>query len=140
MLNTSQKKSDPLKNGINLQTVTLLAQLLKSGEINLSANDERLIQLIIKEKQLDLNIVDKKFLKELMKDNAKIKSFIELRKYLKTLAIDLNNNGVTTTISYQGVTMLTIGSNAKANFSKVVTGTKKIEINNLQKLIQLYLF
>lgn len=140
MLNTSQKKSDPLKNGINLQTVTLLAQLLKSGEINLSANDERLIQLIIKDKQLDLNIVDKKFLKELMKDNAKIKSFIELRKYLKTLAIDLNNNGVTTTISYQGVTMLTIGSNAKANFSKVVTGTKKIEINNLQKLIQLYLF
>ena len=140
MFNTSQKKSDHITNGANLQTVTLLTQILKSGEINLSANNQKLIQLTVKSKQLDLNIIDNKFLKELLKDNTKTTSFLELLKQLKTLAEELKNQGVTITLSYKGEIMLTIGSNAKANFSQLVTRTKKIEINNLKKLIQLALF
>ena len=139
MFNTSQKKSDPITNGANLQTLTLLTQILKSGEINLSTNNQKLIQLTVKNKQLDLNIIDNKFLKELLKDNTKTTSFLELLKQLKTIAEELKNQGVTITLSYKGVTMLTLGSDAKANFSQLITRTKKIEINNLKKLIQITL-
>lgn len=140
MLNTSQKKSDLLTNGANLQTVTLLTQILKSGEIGLSANDQKLIQITIKDNNIDLNIIDNTFLKELLKNGNKTKPFLELLKQLKILATELKNNGITITLSYQGVTMLTIGSDAKAKFSSLITGTKKIEINNLQKLIRISLF
>ena len=139
-MNTSQKKSDPVTIGANLQTVTLLTQILTSGEINLSANNQKLIQLTIKSKQIDLNIIDNKFLKELLKDNTKTISFLEQLKQLKILAEELKTQGVTITLSYKGVTMLTLGSDAKANFSQLITRTKKIEINNLQKLIQIALF
>ena len=139
-MNTSQKKSDPVTIGANLQTVTRLTQIITSGEINLSANNQELIQLTIKSKQIDLNIIDNKFLKELLKDNTKTISFLEQLKQLKILAEELKNQGVTITLSYKGVTMLTLGSDAKANFTRVITGTKKIEINNLQKLIQIALF
>ena len=140
MFNTSQKKSDPITNGANLQTLTLLTQILKSGEINLSANNQKLIQLTVKSKQIDLNIIDNKFLKELLKDNTKTTSFLELLKQLKTIAEELKNQGVTITLSHKGVTMLKLGSDAKANFSQLITRTKKIEINNIKKLIQIALF
>ena len=123
-----------------MQTLTLLTQILKSGEINLSANNQKLIQLTIKSNKIDLNIRDNKLLKELLTDNTKTASFLELLKQFKTLAEELKNQGVTITLSYKGVIMLTIGSDAKANFSQLVTRTKKIEINNLKKLIQLALF
>jgi len=136
----SPKKSDSIIIGADLQAVTFLTQILTSGEINLSSNNQELIQLTIKSKQIDLNIIDNKFLKELLKDNTKNISFLEQLKQLKILAEELNNQGVTITLSYKGVTMITLGSDAKANFTQVITGTKKIEINNLQKLIQIALF
>jgi len=127
MFNTSQKKSDPITNGANLQTLTLLTQILKSGEINLSANNQKLIQLTVKSKQLDLNIIDNKFLKELLKDNTKTKNIAE----------ELKNENVTITVSYKGIVVLTLGSDAKTNLSRLITGKKEIEINNLHKLIQM---
>ena len=123
-----------------MQTLTFLTQILKSGEINLSANNQKLIQLTIKSNKIDLNIRDNKLLKELLTDNTKTASFLELLKQFKTLAEELKNQGVTITLSYKGEILLTIGSDAKANFSQLVTRTKKIEINNLKKLIQLALF
>ena len=123
-----------------MQTLTLLTQILKSGEINLSANNQKLLQLTIKSNKIDLNIRDNKLLKELLTDNTKTASFLELLKQFKTLAEELKNQGVTITLSYKGEIMLTIGSDAKANFSQLVTRTKQIEINNLKKLIQLALF
>ena len=123
-----------------MQTLTLLTQILKSGEINLSANNQKLLHLTIKSNKIDLNIRDNKLLKELLTDNTKTASFLELLKQFKTLAEELKNQGVTITLSYKGEIMLTIGSDAKANFSQLVTRTKQIEINNLKKLIQLALF
>ena len=139
MLNTSQKKSDQKQNGANLQTVTLLTQILKSGEINLSANNQNLIQFTIKDKVIDFNIIDNKFLKDLLKGNTKSAPILELIKQLKTFAEELKNDGATITVSYKGERMLTIGSNAKAQFSQLITRTKKVEINNLRKLIQISL-
>ena len=82
-----------------MQTVTLLTQILTSGEINLSTKNQKLFQLKVKNKKIDLNIIDNKFLKELLKGNTKTTSFLELLKQLKILAEELKNQGVTITLS-----------------------------------------
>jgi membrane-bound lytic murein transglycosylase MltF len=119
-----------------LQTVTLLSQILKSGKIKISTNNQKLINLTIKDKVIDLNIIEKKILKK-FKDSTKNKSFLKLVKNFKVLAAELDNQEVTITLSYQGETVLTIGSDAKANFSNLISRTKRIEINDLRKLIQI---
>jgi hypothetical protein len=111
--------------------------LLKSGEVNLSTGNEKFLQLIVNTQRINLNIVDNKFLKSVLKDNLKIKSFRELLGLLSNVAKELKSEGVTITISYKGVRVLTLGSNTKPNFSQLITGTTEIEINNLRKLIQL---
>jgi hypothetical protein len=123
-----------------LQLLTLLSHLLKSGKVNLSASNERLLQLTVKTHQIDLNIVDNRFLKDALKDSVGIRSFRELLRQLRNAAEELKSEGVTVTVSYKGATVLTLGSDAKANFSRLITGTTEIEINNLRKLIQMGLF
>ncbi len=117
-----------------------MSHLLKSGEVNLSTGNDRLLQLIVKTKRINLNIVDNKFLKVVLKDSLKIRSFRELLRNLRNIAEELKSEGVTVAISYKGVTVLTLGSDTKPNFSQLITGTTEIEINNLRKLIQLGLF
>jgi hypothetical protein len=114
--------------------------VLKSGKVNLSASNERLLQLTVKTHQIDLNIVDNRFLKDALKDSVGIRSFRELLRQLRNAAEELKSEGVTVTVSYKGVTVLTLGSDAKPNFSRLITGTTEIEINNLRKLIQMGLF
>ena len=137
MFSTFQKRSDFLLNGANLQLLTLLSRVLKSGEVNLSANNEDLLQMTVKTDRIDLNIVDNKFPKSLLEDSRRTKSFRDLLRQLKNAAEELRSEGVTMTISYKGVTVLTLGSDAKPKFSKLITGTAEIEINNLLKLIQI---
>jgi hypothetical protein len=137
MFSTFQKRSDFLLNGANLQLLTLLSRVLKSGEVNLSANNEDLLQMTVKTDRIDLNIVDKKFPKSLLEDSRRTKSFRDLLRQLKNAAEELRSEGVTMTISYKGTTVLTLGSDAKPKFSKLITGTAEIEINNLLKLIQI---
>jgi hypothetical protein len=114
--------------------------VLKSGKVNLSSSNERLLQLTVKTHQIDLNIVDNRFLKDALKDSVGIRSFRELLRELRNAAEELKSEGVTVTVSYKGVTVLTLGSDAKPNFSRLITGTTEIEINNLRKLIQMGLF
>jgi hypothetical protein len=114
--------------------------MLKSGKINLSSNDEKLLQLTVLPHQIDLNIVDSRFIKGVLKDNIGIRSFLELLRQLRNTAEELKNEEVTITVSYKGVTVLTLGSDAQPNFSQLITGTTEIEINNLRKLIQMGLF
>ena len=137
MFSTFQKRSDFLSNGANLQLLTLLSRVLKSGEVNVSANNEDLLQLTVKTNRIDLNIVDNRFLKSLLKDSRRTMSFRDLLRQLRDAAEELRSEGVTTTISYKGVTVLTLGSDAKPRFSKLITGSAEIEINNLRKLIQI---
>jgi hypothetical protein len=114
--------------------------VLKSGKVNLSSSNEKLLQLTVKPHQIDLNIVDNRFLKDVLKDSIGIRSFRELLRQLRNAAEELKSEGVTVTVSYKGVTVLTLGSDAKPNYSQLITKTTEIEINNLSKLIQMGLF
>lgn len=137
MFSTFQKRSDLLSNGADLQLLTLLSLLLKSGEVHLSANDVELLQLTVETNRIDLNIVDNRFLKSVLRDSRGTKSFRELLKQLRNVAEELKSERVTVTISYKGVTVLTLGSDARPKFSQLITGSTEIEINNLRKLIQM---
>jgi hypothetical protein len=123
-----------------LQLLTLLGHVLKSGKVSLASSEEQLLQLSVKTHQINLNIVNNNFLKDVLKDSIGIRSFRELLRQLRNTAEELKSEGVTITISYKGVTVLTLGSNAKPNFSQLITGTTEIEINNLRKLIQMGIF
>ncbi len=111
--------------------------MLKSGAINLSADNENLFQLIAKDDKIDFNILNNRFLNELIKDNKKLSSVRYLIKSLKVLAKELRNHGTTITISYMGEKIITMGSDAKPKFSHSLTRTTDFEINNLKRLIQL---
>jgi hypothetical protein len=111
--------------------------VLKSGKVNLASSEEQLLQLSVKTHQINLNIVNNNFLKDVLKDSIGIRSFRELLRQLRNAAEELKSEGVTITISYKGVIVLTLGSDAKPNFSQLITGTTEIEINNLRKLIQM---
>ena len=124
-------------NGGTLQTFTLLSHVLKSGELQLFTNDVKVLELEAKNQRINLNIIDKKFLKDVLRDNVNAKSFLKKLAYLKNIAEELENENVTITVSYKGVIVLTLGSDAKTNLSRLITGKKEIEITNLRKLIQM---
>ncbi len=120
-----------------MQILTLLSHVLKSGEVNLFTDDAKVLQLKAKKQRIDLNIVDNTFLKDVLRDSVGTKSFLNKLAILRSIAEELENEGVTIAISYKGTVVLTLGSNAKPKLSHLITGTKEIEINNLRKLIQM---
>lgn len=120
-----------------MQTLALITDMLKSGTINISANEENLIKLIANNNLIDVNILDKKILSELIRDAEKLSSFRHLIVSLKVLAAELRNQETTVTISFKGEKVITIGSDAKPRFSKFLTRTTNIEINSLKSLIKL---
>jgi len=124
-------------NSGTLQTFTLLSYVLKSGELQLFTDDVKVLELETKNQRIDLNIVDNEFLKDVLLDSVGAKSFLKKLAYLKNIAKELKNENVTITISYKGIVVLTLSSDAKPNLSRLITRTKEIEINNLRKLIQM---
>ena len=117
--------------------LTLIANMLKSGTIDISANKENLFRLTATTNEIDINILNKKFVKHLFEDAEKLSSFRHLLASLKNLARDLRNQKTTVTISFNGEKLITMGSDAKPRFSKFLTRTTDIEINSLRKLIKL---
>lgn len=120
-----------------MQTFTLLSHALKSGELQLFTDDVKVLELKVKNQRIDLNIVDNEFLKDVLLDSVGAKSFLKKFAYLKNIAEELKSENVTITVSYKGIVVLTLGSDAKTNLYRLITGTKEIEINNLRKLIQM---
>ena len=120
-----------------MQIFTLLSHALKSGELQLFTDDVKVLELKAKNQRIDLNIVDNKILKDVLRDNVDVKSFLKKFAYFKNIAKELKNENVTITVSYKGIVVLTLGSDAKPNLSRLITGTKEVEINNLRKLMQM---
>ena len=111
--------------------------MLKSGEVTVSTGDVKALQLRVENKKIDLNIVDKEFLKMALEGGTQRSSLLDMLGLLKNIAKELKDEGYTVTISYQGKTAVTLGSEAAPSFSRLVTRTNAIEINRLVKLLQM---
>jgi hypothetical protein len=111
--------------------------MLKSGSINISAKEENLFQLTASNNTIDINILERKLVQELVKDAENISSFRHLLTLLKNMAGELGIQETTVRISFKGEKVITIGSDAKPKFSKLTTRTADLEINSLKRLIKM---
>lgn len=120
-----------------MQLPTWLGHVIKSGEVTLFSGDVEALQLKAENKKIDLNAVNKEFLKDVVGSMGGGKSARSKLTQLKNIARELRDEGLTITISYKGDLVLTVGSEANPKFSRLVTRTNAIEINNLRKLMEI---
>jgi CTP-dependent riboflavin kinase len=120
-----------------MQLSTLLGRMVKSGEVTLSTNDVETLQIQAQNSQIDLNIKDKELIKQIMRSGTGSASLTKKLDMIKYMAKELKDEGLTVTVTYDGTTVITIGSKAKPTLSKIITRTDSIEINSIRKLMQL---
>jgi hypothetical protein len=137
-----------------VQLTTLLVETLKSGKISISQNNKEVVEVNVGEKRIDANVVDKKFVKEIVSSargssdkkgvSESIRRGIDLlgevrraQLAVKEMVEDLCREGVTVAISYKGDRVVTVGSEADSKLTRLITGTKGIEINSPRKLAEM---
>ena len=122
-----------------MQLPMWLVKTLKSGEVSLFTTGAKTLQLKIGKKRIDIDMLDKDFLKDILRIGAEGRGQFTLGNIAKirSIAEELENDGFTVTISHKGSNVITLGYGAKPTLSQVITGTNAIEINNLSQLIQL---
>src|SRR5665647_788243 len=133
---------------------TIIAEMIESGKVTISANNVETIEIKAANKKIDINALNKEFLKQTLataRDGKKSKGTLERIKatvnkiktaqsslsQLKEVAEELSEVGITVTLSYKGDVVVTLGSQAKPKLSSAATGTKAIEINSPRKLLEL---
>jgi hypothetical protein len=120
-----------------VQLTTWLGHVIKSGEVTLVTGEVEALQVKAEDKKIDISIADKEFIKDVLGSAGDGKSIRSKLAQLKSIAMELKDEGLTVTLSYKGDLLVTIGSEAKPTFSRLVTRTDSVEINNLRKLIEL---
>jgi hypothetical protein len=133
---------------------TLLVETLKSGKVTISQNNKPAVVVKISERKIDADVEDKEFIKEIVSSARKgtsskgvreslrrsadtLREARNARPLVKELVEDLCSEGVTITVSYKGDRVITVGSEANSKLTRVVTGTKGIEINSPLKLAEM---
>ena len=120
-----------------MQLPTRLGHVITSGEVTLYTDDKEALHLKAGNKKIDLNVVDKTLVKDVVGGLGGRTSIRGRLDQIKSLAEELRDERLTVTVSYKGNRVVTIGADAKPKISRVLTGTNAIEINNLRKLIEL---
>ena len=120
-----------------MQLTTWLGHVVKSGEVTLITGDVEALQIKAEDNKIELSIANKEFLKDVLGSVGGGTSIRSKLAQLKSIAVELKDEGLTVTLSYKGDLLVTIGSEAKPKFSRLVTRTDAVEINNLRKLIEL---
>ncbi len=120
-----------------MQLATWLGHVVKSGEVTLITGDVEALQIKAEDNKIELSIANKEFLKDALGSAGSGTSIRSKLAQLKSIAVELKDEGLTVTLSYKGELLVTIGSEAKPKFSRLVTRTDAVEINNLRKLIEL---
>jgi hypothetical protein len=120
-----------------VQLPTWLGHVVKSGEVTLFTDDVEALQVKAEDNKIDLNATDKAFLKDVVGSAGSGASIRSKLAQLKSIAGELKDEGLTVTLSYKGDLLVTIGAEAKPKFSRLVTRTNAVEINNLRKLLEL---
>jgi len=133
---------------------TIIAEMIESGKVTISANNVETLEIKAANKKIDINALNKEFLKQTLaaaQDGKKSRGTLERIKatvnqiktaqsslsQLKEVAEELSEVGITVTLSYKGDVVVTLGSQAKPKLSSAATGTKAIEINSPRKLVEL---
>ncbi len=138
-----------------MQLPTLLLESLKSGQIIISQNEtQQLVVNVEKEKKVNVNVTDKKLVKEMMsslregttkkgileglhRDIDSAREVTKMRPLVKDIVEDLCKEGVTVKISYKGDRVMTVGSEANSKLTRLITRTKGVEINSPLKLAEM---
>jgi len=120
-----------------VQLTTWLGHVVKSGEVTLITGDVEALQIKAEDNKIELSIANKEFLKDVLGSAGGGTSIRSKLAQLKSIAVELKDEGLTVTLSYKGNLLVTIGLEAKPKFSRLVTRTDAVEINNLRKLIEL---
>ena len=120
-----------------MQLPTWLSHVVKSGEVTLFTGDEEALQVKAEDNKIKLSVTSKEFMKDVVDSAGGGASIRNKLAQLKDIAGELKDEGLTITLSYRGDILVTIGSEAKPKFSRLVTRTNAVEINNLRKLLEL---
>jgi beta-glucosidase-like glycosyl hydrolase len=140
-----------------MQLVTMLGQMLESGKLTLSTNNKEDLEVTAANKKIDVNLKDKEFIKslvsEVLKSNKntstiqtinqssqRIKAARNMREMLIDTANELSQAGLTVTLSYKADVVATAGAQANSGISRLLTGTKALEINSLSRLAELGIY
>ena len=140
-----------------MQLVTMIGQMFESGKVTLTTTNNESIEIIAANKKIDVNLKDKEFIKDLIVSVRKgsknisqtetvkespqmVKTTMSMRETLIDTANELKQAGITITLSYKADVVATVGAQASAGISRLVTGTKAIEINSLPKLVELGIY
>jgi hypothetical protein len=140
-----------------LLLTTFLAESIKSGKITVNQNNIEALEITAQDKKIDVNAKDKEFIKEIIinsvrKDDdtaqkgvigtidrgvAGLRAVRNVQPMIKEIADDLQREGLTVTISFKGDTVITMGSEASSKFTRLLLGTKSVEINSIRKIVEL---
>jgi len=120
-----------------VQLPTQLGHIIKSGAVTLSTGNKEALKIKAENKRIDINAIEKEFLKDVIDNIGNGKSIGNRINQLKGLAEELQNEGLTITVSFKGDRVITVGSDAKPKISQIITRTNAVEINNLRKLVEL---
>jgi hypothetical protein len=120
-----------------VQLPTQLGHIIKSGAVTLSTGNKEALKMKAENNRIDINAIDKEFLKDVVGNMGNGKSIGNRLNQLKVLAEELQNEGLTISVSYKGDLVITVGSGAKPKISRIITRTNAVEINNLRKLVEL---
>jgi hypothetical protein len=116
---------------------TWLGHVVQSGEATLFTDNREALQIKAENNKIEFSIANKEFLKDVIGSAGIGASIRSKLAQLKGIADELKDEGLTVTLSYNGDLLVTIGAGAKPTFSRLVTRTNAVEINNLRKLLEL---
>jgi hypothetical protein len=137
-----------------VELTTLLLEAFKSGKVTISQNNDPQLEIKAQNGNIDINATDKKLIKQVVssaregtskggikeriqRTTSTIREARQSQPLVKAIVEDLCREGVTITFSYKGDRVATIGSEANSKLTRLVTGTKGIEINSPRKLAEL---
>ena len=120
-----------------MQLPTQIGHIIKSGAVTLSTGNKEALKMRAENNRIDINAIDKKFLKDVVKNMGDGKSIGNRISQLKGLAEELQKEGLTITVSFKGDLVITVGLDAEPKISQIITRTNAVEINNLRKLVEL---
>ena len=120
-----------------MQLPTQIGHIIKSGAVTLSTGNKEALKMRAENNRIDINAIDKEFLKDVVGNMGDGKSIGNRISQLKGLAEELQKEGLTITVSFKGDLVITVGLDAEPKISQIITRTNAVEINNLRKLVEL---